>query len=289
MNKFDENDIVVINTIGATNITIDVQKLYDILPVITSPEKLSKDDLKTLPDGTIVNCQLISQFKGIRIKKPPKKFFRNGILINMIAGKLIHVKIPKKGKIQLTGCKSEKQAIDAVKILWELIKPHADIYTINSGSTFQCVFLLAMTRVHFNLGLNIERQKLNEVVNNSTTFKSLLNPFFGCTGLKVTKYYDIDPYVYQLNKLEYVDGWTLDTITYDNYLSTLTPTERHKELSKTYKNTFLVFWTGSVIMGGLSTQFMRKDYESFVQIIDESRNVIKLNISDADDDINRKL
>lgn len=281
MNTFDDNDIVVINIVGATNITIDVQKLYDILPVMTNPTKLTKSDLKTLPDGTIINCQLVSQFKGIRIKKPPKKFFRNGILINMIAGKLIHVKIPKKGKIQLTGCKSEAQAIHAIKILWELIMPHTDIYIIHSGSTFQCVFLLAMTRVHFNLGLNVERQKLNEVINNSTTFKSLLNPFFGCTGLKITKYYDVNPDIYQLSKLEYNNDWNLSTIRYSEYLATLTDIERHKELSKTYKNTFLVFWTGSVIMGGLSTQFMRSDYDLFIRIIAESKDSIRLNITES--------
>jgi TATA-box binding protein (TBP) (component of TFIID and TFIIIB) len=286
--EFEDINISTTTVIATTNMTIQLEWLYAILPVY-EPQRTNfrkNQDYQQYitsqnpQQGTITYVQFKSNNKGFRPKKNNGKYFRNTLTVMMYVGKLITIKIPSKGKLQMTGCANEEHAISCVKHLWNYIKKHPSTEKsyIIQDKNFTSTFRTVMTDIVFDLGFNVNRQNLDRYMNTHTEFNSLLETSFGYTGVNIKIPFLLQPQNMKVSKITYnEDKWTNEKVSYLAYLNTLEEKERKREL-KPRKNTFLVFHSGKVIISGMTLQYMKKEFYTFVQIMNQARKDIEENI-----------
>lgn len=150
---FPEFDTIKVSTktfIVMTNITLDIDKLFECLPFveyILVPKRRGRkkknepgDPNKNISDGSIITLEYQNQVRGVDLKKKKKKdkdkdnkkrgnYFRNSVTIVMIMdGKKINFKVSRNGKFQMTGCKNDLHAEECVKWIWKYIKDSTGIY-----------------------------------------------------------------------------------------------------------------------------------------------------------------
>jgi TATA-box binding protein (TBP) (component of TFIID and TFIIIB) len=149
--KFPEFDSIKVSTktfIVDTNITLDIDKLFNFLPIteyILVPKRRGRkkknepaDPNKNIPSGSIITLEYQNKIRGVDLKKKKKKnkdqkkrgnYFRNSVTIVMVIGdKRINYKVSRNGKFQMTGCKQDEHAERCVKWFWKYIKGSKDIY-----------------------------------------------------------------------------------------------------------------------------------------------------------------
>lgn len=284
--EFDDIPVSTKTFIVMTNLQLDINKLFDFLPIThyeIVPKKRGRkkksavvDPNKDIADGSIITLDIAGKIKGVKLKKRKKQnskgtdYFRNSITVVMyIDGKHINFKISRNGKFQMTGCKKDSQAESCIKYIWEYIKDTEDIFSLQDNTAFKAIFIPAMRNIDFNLGFILDREKLDEYFNTCTSYHSLLETSIGYTGVNI-KIPVLKP-ITELNikELTYRKGaWAKPKyISYQNYLSTLKPKEQEKRISKPRHNTFLVFQSGNVIMSSMCEDFARETYYEFLDII----------------------
>jgi hypothetical protein len=291
--NFDDLPVSTNTFIVVTNITIDLDLLFDFLPVyeyIVVPKKRGRkkkniimDPNNNIPQGSIITLDLKNKIKGVVLKKKKKKdgknieYFRNSLTVVMILdGKKINFKISRNGKFQMTGCKYEKHCEDCVKYIWEYIKDNKNIYELSSKH-FKAIFVPAMRNIDFSLGFIVDREKLNYYFNNETNYPSLLDTSIGYTGVNikiplVKKIEDL-----KLKQLKYKkNNWVEPKyVPFQKYLDYLKPKEQQKKLKKERLNTFLVFQSGNVIMSSICKELSRDVYYEFIKIIHNNIELFK--------------
>jgi len=147
---FEEIQVSTKTFIVTTNLTLDIPKVFEFLPVteyiIVQKKRGRKkkstlsDPNESIPDGSIITLDLANRIRGVVLKKKKKnegkdpKFFRNSMTVVMIMdGKKINFKLTRNGRFQMTGCKVDKQAEKCVKSIWEYIKDRKDeLYTFST-------------------------------------------------------------------------------------------------------------------------------------------------------------
>ena len=140
--KFPEFDDIKVSTktiIAKTNMTIDLRKLFDYLPItnyIVFPKKRGRkkkiekvEEKIIIESGSIITLKYENDVRGVEIKKKKidkkkkSKWFRNSFTVVMVIdNKPINFKICQNGMMQITGCKFDSQAEDCVKFIWYYIK-----------------------------------------------------------------------------------------------------------------------------------------------------------------------
>ena len=293
--EFFDNKVSTRTFIISTNINIDVDKLFERLPVtdyIISKKKRGRKKKEPVPDpnlgiadGSIITIKYCNKegknmVKGVEVKKKSKKNFRNSLTIVIICkGKKVNFKVSTNGKIQMTGCKSKEQVIDVIKYFWFYIKDYnGDVYTLISGDNLELVLIPAMRNIDFNLGFSVNRANLSNKIRNmpDEDYRSMLEPSFGYTGVNIKFKLDEDIIFLELDKLTFIDDSMItQKITYSDYLDTLKETDRNKKLEKDRYNTFLVFHSGKVIMSGITEELMENTYYKFLDIIRKYYDHIK--------------
>tara|TARA_B100000686_G_scaffold142661_1_gene150101 strand:+ start:178 stop:1062 length:885 start_codon:yes stop_codon:yes gene_type:complete len=285
--KLEEIKVSTKTIIAIANISIDINKLYDFLPVekyILIKKKRGRkkkiqvnDPNADIKEGSIILMKYQDKYKGILLKKPKKtarkkKYFRNALTIVMIlknsdnTNKLINFKISKNGKFQITGCKNILHAHCVIKYMWDLIKDTVDLYELKDPS-FKVVFNTVMTNIDFNLGFLINRENLDKYINRNTDYNSLLETSFGYTGVNIKIPFELDKDKIKLSQLVYKENkWVKSLIEPGDYINKKKPK---------YYNTFLVFHSGNIIMSGMRKEFMKDSFEFFLKIIDECKDYIK--------------
>lgn len=153
-------------------------------------------------------------------KKGGGAFFRNSLTVSIEvdAGKCINFKLSKNGKLQMTGCKTDKHAQDCVRIMWmamrglqasqalttkktyyyltdpdapflvkEPLPESLEALASPLGGTFPLVatFVPVMRNVDLSLGFPIDREKLDAFVTEHTPFRSLHEPNIGYTAVNI--------------------------------------------------------------------------------------------------------
>lgn len=283
----DNINVSTTTVIVSTNLELELDWLMDILPVTVYESAIFKTTkefqeyiVSQNPEyGTITMIQHKEKLKGFKIKKKKTKFFRNALSLVMYVGKLVTIKIPKKGKLQMTGCITEQHTEECIKHLWNLIRQHPsspDTYMYTSHpNEFHTIIRTVMTDIVFNLGFDINRQKLDRFMNIHTEFNSLLETSFGYTGVNIKVPFQLDPDNTQVKLLWWNDDWNSKYITYSDYIQTLSNRDRQKELNKVRKNTFLVFHSGTAIMSGMTIEYMKDVYNKFFNLLVNARNEIE--------------
>ena len=295
--NFTNIDVSTKTIIGISNVELDIEKIFDKLPVahyVMIPRRRGRkkkeqeqDPNIALPIGSIITVKLSGKVKGVDLKQKKKtdsrrKYFRNSLTIVMkiaqpnggLPSKLINFKLSKNGKFQITGSKYDEHAKDCIKYFWELVRPHSELYKM-TGSMFTINFLTVMTNIDFNLGFIVNRENLDKYMNQQTKHNSLLETSFGYTGVNIkfpAKQYPDNAVIPQLI---YKGEWEDSTITYGNYFKTLPQKEQTKIIEKDRYTTFLVFHSGNVIMSGLSKQYMENTFNEFLEIIGDCKSIIE--------------
>ena len=208
--NFPEFDNIKVSTktfIAKTNLTLDLEKLFDYLPIteyVVIPKRRGRkkkveqvDPNKDITPGSIITLKFRDKVRGVDLKakkntdknthKKRGKWFRNSFtVVLVIENKNINFKVSQNGMFQITGCKFDSNAEECIKYMWEYIKGNKDIYTYqNNAKTLETYYVPAMRNIDFDLGFNVDREKLAEYMNHQTEFHSLLETSFGYTGVNI--------------------------------------------------------------------------------------------------------
>jgi hypothetical protein len=277
---------------ASTNITVDVEKLYNLIevtPYIVYKKKRGrkkKGEIENVspqvPYGSIVTVNYEGQMKGVDMK-PVKKgkvrnWFRNAITVVIILDKPINFKVCKNGTFQMTGCTSDTHPKDCIKSMWDIMIRHPESYTyINDASEFQALIIPSMRNIDFDMGFKVDREALRRYLNeNDTPLHCLLEPSFGYTGVNIKIPLNVSRDNMEVNKITYHEGVWVETETiYLEYINTLDEKTREKKRTEKRYNTFLVFHSGKVIFSGLTHNLMKDTYYNFVNIMKSARPSIE--------------
>ena len=283
---FEDIKVSTKTFISMTNLTLDLKKIYEYLPIteyIVVPKKRGRkkkvevvEQNKDIKHGAIVTIKCENKMRGVDLKqkksqarKKKSKWFRNSITIVIILNdKPVNFKISMNGMFQLTGIKLDSQAEDCVKVLWDHIKDHENnLYKFSRGKHLEAMFIPAMRNIDFSLGFLIDREKLARYMSVQTEFHSLLETSFGYTGVNVKIPIQIDIKNMEIKKLVYKDVWIEEMTIYAEYMRYISEKEQAKKLNKERYNTFLVFHSGRTILSSMNAKYARDSYYYFLEII----------------------
>jgi TATA-box binding protein (TBP) (component of TFIID and TFIIIB) len=286
--KFEDIKVSTKTFIVMTNLIIDLNKLFDFLPITeytAIPKKRGRkkklgivEQTKEIPHGSIVTLKHENKIRGVDLKqkkpnakKKKSKWFRNSFTVVMILNdKPVNFKICKNGMLQATGVKLDSQAEDCIKIIWDQIKDHENvIYKFSRKTHLESMIVPAMRNIDFSLGFNVDREKLSRYMSTQTEFHSLLETSFGYTGVNVKiPLTDLDITKMIIKKLSFKsDSWVEEMTVYNEYMQYLSEKEQIKKLNKDRYNTFLIFHSGRVILSSINAEYSRDSYYYFLKII----------------------
>lgn len=286
---FPEFDDILVSTktfIAMTNLTLDLKKLFEYLPVtdyIVIPKRRGRkkkiekiDPNRNILPGSIITLKYEDKIRGVdlkkkknNVKKKRDKWFRNSFTVVIIMeDKTINFKICQNGMFQITGCKTDAHAENCVKYIWEYIKDTTDLYTFSRGEHIQILFVPAMRNIDFGLGFLVDREKLAMYMSSQTEFHSLLETSFGYTGVNIKIPITHDITTLEIKKVGYADNnWNEEIVSYNEYLNFLSNKDKLKKLNKERYNTFLVFHSGKIIMSSINEKFAKDTYYYFLEMI----------------------
>ena len=237
----------------------------------------------TVEDGSIISVKYQGNIRGVELKKRKKssKYFRNAVtIIISVNNKLINLKISANGKFQVTGCKNFDNCRKAIVYLFNIIIKNKDTYLKSYKDKIKILFNNVMTNKDFSVGFTVNRENLDNIINNNTEYNSLLETSFGYTGvnlkMKLNKNIERD---FNCLELDLSTGEYKDyVVNYKDYINTLNDKELLKE-NKDRHVTFLIFQSGNVIMSGMNEIFMEKYYNIFFDIVNKNKSLLvdKLN------------
>jgi len=283
-----------------SNIEIDINKLFDSIVTtsyIVQPKKRGRkkkgahvDLNQDVPYGSIVTVKYEGQIKGVELKpKSPKakeknSWFRNSITVVMILDKPINFKVCRNGTQQMTGCKNWEHAEMCVKQMWMCIKDKPDVfkYTRDEGS-FSAMIIPSMRNIDFDLGFNVDREKLSRYMNALENVYCLMETSFGYTGVNIKIPLDESRNNMKTLSLNWIDeNWKAEWKTYSDYLKLLNEKTRNLKNTEMRYNTFLVFHSGRVIFSGLTYNLMKNTYYRFTKIIEDAFDLIEERLIEFD-------
>lgn len=275
--KFEDYAVSTKTFIAYTNLVLDIDKLYGVLPITEyvviqkkrgRKKKVQEENPnKDIQDGSIIKVQNGSNFRGVEGKKNSRgKYFRNSMtFVIYIDGKLLNSKVSRNGKFQITGCKKDTQAERCIHYFWTYISKFKTLYSFSEGEHLKTVYDPVMYNIDFSLGFEVNRENLDKYINTNTEYYSILETTFGYTGVNIKIPVTTCADAFKVKQIEYVEGEQQTSyMTYDLFQSQYRE-NRKKESNK--HNTFLVFQSGKVIMSGKSALFMEGDYYRFINII----------------------
>ena len=288
MRDFNDIPISTRTIIVSTNTEINIEEMYKNLP-ITSYKVIEKrrgrkkknyvEHIQNhVDDGSIISVKYQGNIRGVELKKRKKssKYFRNAVtIIISVNNKLINLKISSNGKFQVTGCKDFNNCKKAIQYLFDIIIQEKEKYFKKCEDKVKIIFNNVMTNKDFSVGFSVNRENLDNIINSSTEYNSLLETSFGYTGVNLKM--KLDPKIERsFNYMEldtFTKKYTEGQIDYQTYVKSLTDKELLKE-QKTRHITFLIFQSGNVIMSGMNEIFMEKYYNIFFDIVNKNKNLI---------------
>ncbi len=190
---YDNLDVSTKTFVVRTNMLLKLRELYDYLPIseyVPAAKKRGrkkKDDNHLLDpsNGSIICMKYTKEIRGTELKKPTQsakrrervkkevKCFRNSFTVIMLMEKKpVNMKISSNGMLQLTGVKTDSQVEGCVKHLWKLISLRPDLCAFSRGDEFEALLVPCMRNIDFDLGFNVDREKLAEYMMSNSDNKN---------------------------------------------------------------------------------------------------------------------
>lgn len=250
-----------------SNIILNIKNVYNNL-CIAKYKIMNQQKEDTLSDGSIIQLRYGNNVKGI-ISKENKKICRNILSVVLIVeNRKLTLKLPESGNSYIMNCKSFNQAQKAMLFMWDKIMPNKNLYRFRKNqSTFEFIIIPTLCHIKFNLNISLKRQQFEKYFREN----SLLYPniHFGPASVHIKVPVDTSIQPLQLHKIIVSHNNIIreQQITYNDYLNALCMTDKLKKINKPIFNTFLVFYSGNVIMSGIDLTLMRDTYNVFLNII----------------------
>jgi TATA-box binding protein (TBP) (component of TFIID and TFIIIB) len=289
---FDDIKVSTKTIIMITNIILNIDELFDNLPIVhyeITPKKRGRKKkseitpIENLEPGSIITMKYKNKIKGVDLKQKKtelkSKSFRNSLtMVMMLKDKKINFKISSNGKFQIVGCKTWKHGLEVIEYLWEMIRNNTKMYSLQPNTDLTALFIPAMRNIDFSTGFKIDREKLDHHIKDKTNYTSILETSFGYTGVNIkipikksVKEFD------QINMVRFVnEKWTEpELVDYKDYINALPLKESKKIIEKKRFTTFLVFHSGKCIMSSINKSLMKDTYYEFVDLMRKCRNIIE--------------
>ena len=326
--SFSNVQVSTMTIICYTNLIINTDRFFKYIPVTDyiivkkkrgRKKKIQPEDPnKDISSGSVISLTKKRCVRGVVLKPKKRKsktFFRHSVSVVMILeeGKMLNVKVSRSGKLQMTGCKTMRHAIEFVKYIYSLMIESEEwtgetLFTykndnssnddIEEETNTECpdnpqdleetepvlnrcennglnaVFRCVMCNLDFDMGFKIRRDLLNTYINRHTDFRSIFESSIG-TSVNI-KLKAINRNDYQLARLRITgDGECIeDLIRYDTFFNTLSTREQKFEKKKESYHTFLIFASGSVIMSSAGGE-MPVIFYKLVKLLVDNRNKIE--------------
>jgi hypothetical protein len=189
-----------------------------------------------------------------------------------------------KDNFKIAGCKGEKDAEEAIMIIWDYILKIEGGYVIRKnhfGTMDPCfLFRLVMKNVDFKLGFFIDREELNKLMNR----KEYSHIVF-MSQCETTGHTNVNIKMY----CQKPDDYTYDclVIPFDSKPYFIELTENPYKLEKRKKDriTFIVFSSSEIILSGRYDSEMEKTYNFFIETVFKYRNLIEEKIKKPNVDL----
>ena len=291
-----------------SNILLDVAKLFDKMkvhtvenPPLTKKKKLPNIKKVDAPYGAVISLRKTNKFRGLvtkviedDVEDNCSKYFLNQItcIISLGAMKNINVFIFKTS-FKIVGCKDTETAEEVIMLLWdEYIKPLRDCYQSMDNEPPNFTFETVMTNVDFSLGFMIDRKNLNTLLNSDKYTERIKASRFQTTddtnvNVQFHTEKPKDYFYWRLVDVSDVKsgtkkglkggkgsatdgeiGWIVDKVDDIKYSD-------KKKKKKPKHTTFLVFQSSKIILSARYQQNMGKDYDYFLDIINNNRKSIE--------------
>lgn len=274
--------------IAATNWTIDYISLFHHLPITELPDDplkgVKRSQVKLSVPIAILQIKYKDAYKIVHVRgygiddEASLGCFSNSASVVMYVGKIVVLKIPPQGKIQITGCRTESQVYKAVHAIWEGIssaaKEHPEILSLPAGELPKVIYHGVMNNISMNIGFNINKRKTHEYLYNHTEFHIIPNDkkYAGIAAKLVEDRMKDVPLV----KHRLINGkWYESTASWNDYLAVLTAKDRQKEGKCERYQTFLIFHSGKVIQTGPRYCLMKDMFSYFVNLMNRNRNLLE--------------
>ena len=287
--------------IAVTNMKINLDLFYQYIPIVnyTFPKKkrgrkkegdvshLCPNKLDNFPIGAII---ALRNKKTIRGELPKKRqtasstFFRNSVTIQMkidVKNKFVNGKVCSNGKFQITGCNDEAYAYKFIYYLYDLMDKTGkqigeEIFTIQKSSVFKsdypaAIINVVMKNINFKIGFNVNRERLDNYIRENTDYFSLfLSDLHTCVSIKMEAKRPAEEKL-DLVVLKGPNEFEISQVDFSVYQIHY---DHNKKNEKKKYHTFLVFYSGSVILSscGPETEMV---YNRFAQIIAENKSTLK--------------
>lgn len=288
--KCDFSDIEVSTRtfIIFTNLKNNLTRLFDFLEVaedVSLPRRRRKKrdpNFVYPPSGTIVGAKIGWRLRGVDVKRRTTEVrcrsFRNAIMISMVSvDTILNLKLCNTGSIHCTGCRTDEQLETALVELWRIIEK-SELYEFTRGEHLEVLFVPVMRNVDFNIGFNVDREKLLNLIENSPKYKDkMIVSNYMQTDVNIKMLIDKNVADVNITKMSCsTDGkWMKETTKYAEYLNLLTERDRKSKLNKSYYVTFMVFHSGTIILTAINEDYARPYFYEFLDFVIENEEDIR--------------
>lgn len=275
MRSFEDLVRTTRTVIADTNLTLDIAKVYELIPItecVVAEKKKGRRKKKdcadpvmptVLPSGSIVSAKYNGQSKGL-VSKSGKAAFKNSITIVMdIKQRRVNFKLSKNGRFQITGNNDNYHIEKCVKYMWKLLRTWPEVYEVN-GTSLKVTFWSSMVNFKTNVGFRISRQNLNTYINEMTEYVSIFETSSGSASVNIKmplvfEDLELQTMTYRSNK------WVRGTVMYNDFARNASGKITNKD--KRYVS-FLVFHTGEIIMTAMDREVMQPYFHKFMELLD---------------------
>ena len=305
--SYDEVPIYTATITAGTNLTLNIEKLFDFLEcekyiIMPKPKKSKKNnniEKITNPNshikpGSIITLKMGNKIKGMDFK-PKKESFKNNVQLIMILkeGKKINVKASNSGTLHFTGCKDEENDVrQALEYFWYKIKDSTDVYSFTDGNVEEkltAVIYKSMRNIDVSIGFDINTDALHRLNVNKAFYISAHTRGHRYPGVNMKYELDIDLPEMPIPKYTWHNDPTDNTklifseeITkFEEYLLRLKLKDRKAKLKKRYC-TFLVFNSGKIIISCINSKYASVQYDKFIPYMLDNRKEIEKQIIPED-------
>lgn len=203
----------------------------------------------------------------------PLTHFLNQVTIVLATENLILNIMLFKNCFKIAGCREDDDAVEAAMILWENYIRPLKAFSLPAGEEPNFLFHLVMRNVDFRLGFPVDRQKLNQLMNEEKYKDKVC-----MSQCETTSHTNVNIKMYtkkppgHIYKRLVIPNDTSFKPYWDD-----TPTNPYKEKkNKKKKNiTFIVFSSSEVILSGRYEENMKKMYQFFVEETYKNREKIQ--------------